>query len=93
MHTWSMQGRKAYVHCWGGVGRTGIVAGCYLIEHGHYTGEAALAQLQLLWRRMSADKQRRKPHTPETEAQRRYVLNWAQQDLRADKGDLSHELV
>ena len=48
-----MQGRKAYVHCWGGVGRTGIVAGCYLIEHGHYTGEAALAQLQLLWRRMS----------------------------------------
>lgn len=93
LHTWRMQGRKAYVHCWGGVGRTGIVVGCYLIEHGHYTGEAALAQLQLLWTRMSADKQRRKPHTPETEAQRRYVLNWAQQDLRADKGDLSHELV
>lgn len=93
LHTWRVQGRKVYFHCWGGVGRTGTVAGCYLIEHGHYTGEAALAQLQVLWTRMSADKQRRKPHTPETEAQRCYVLNWAQQDLSADKGDVSHELV
>ena len=80
LHAWVMQERTSYFHCWGGVGRTGTVAGCYLIEHGHYTGEAALAQLQLLWTRMSADKQRRKPHTPETEAQRRYVLNWARHE-------------
>lgn len=93
LHNWRMHGRKTYFHCWGGVGRTGTVAGCYLIEHGHYTGEAALAQLQLLWTHMTADKQRRKPHTPETQAQRDYVLNWAQRNTNGDKGDAHNELV
>ncbi|NJN80266.1 MAG: hypothetical protein HC797_07245 [Anaerolineales bacterium] len=27
-------GNPVYVHCWGGVGRTGITAACYLIRHG-----------------------------------------------------------
>lgn len=77
---WLRQGRRIYFHCWGGVGRTGTVAGCYLVEHS-YGGETALAQLQVLWTRMSEDKRRRKPHTPETKAQRDYVLNW---DAMAD---------
>lgn len=72
---WQRQQRKVYFHCWGGVGRTGTVAGCYLVQHG-YTGKAALVQLQQLWTQMSEDKQRRKPHTPETQAQRDYVLSW-----------------
>ena len=52
------------------------MVGCHLIEYG-LSGEAALDHLRLLWTRMSADKRRRKPHTPETQAQRDYVLNWA----------------
>ncbi len=72
---WRQQHRKVYVHCWGGVGRTGTVVGCHLVEYG-LTGEAALEHLSLLWTRMSEDKRRRKPHTPETQAQRNYVLNW-----------------
>ncbi|HOJ15021.1 MAG TPA: tyrosine-protein phosphatase, partial [Deltaproteobacteria bacterium] len=36
------QGRPAYVHCWGGKGRTGTVVGCYLARHGIATGSAAL---------------------------------------------------
>jgi len=28
-------GRNPYVHCWGGVGRTGTVIGCWLIRHGY----------------------------------------------------------
>ena len=72
---WQRQQRKVYFHCWGGVGRTGTVAGCYLVQHG-YSGEAALEQLKQLWTQMSEDKQRRKPHTPETQAQRDYVLSW-----------------
>ena len=28
-------GRNPYVHCWGGVGRTGTVVGCWLIRHGY----------------------------------------------------------
>jgi hypothetical protein len=30
-------GRTVYVHCWGGVGRTGTVVGCWLIRHGYAT--------------------------------------------------------
>ena len=30
----SPDGRKVYVHCWGGVGRTGTVVGCYLVRQG-----------------------------------------------------------
>lgn len=29
-----------YVHCWGGHGRTGVIAGCYLREHGLTTDQA-----------------------------------------------------
>lgn len=72
---WRRQGRKVYLHCWGGVGRTGTVVGCQLVEYG-LSGDAALEQLRLLWTRMSEDKRRRKPHTPETQAQRNYVLGW-----------------
>ncbi|MFC7411855.1 protein-tyrosine phosphatase family protein [Hydrogenophaga atypica] len=73
---WLLQRRRVYVHCWGGVGRTGTVVGCHLVNNG-FNGEAALAHLRLLWSRMSADKRRRKPESPETEAQRNYVRAWA----------------
>jgi len=34
-------GRKIYLHCWGGIGRTGTTVGCYLVRRGK-TGEEAL---------------------------------------------------
>ena len=34
------QGGTAYVHCWGGVGRTGTVIGCWLVRHGLDRGDA-----------------------------------------------------
>ena len=34
-----------YVHCWGGVGRTGTVVGCYLARHGIATGQECLAKI------------------------------------------------
>ncbi len=37
-------GQTVYVHCWGGVGRTGTVIGCWLVRHG-MTGEAALDEV------------------------------------------------
>jgi len=37
-------GQRVYVHCWGGIGRTGTVIGCWYVRQG-LTGEAALARL------------------------------------------------
>ncbi len=66
-------GRHAYVHCWGGVGRTGMAVGCYLVRHGH-SGEAALGQI-FAWRR-SLSAFTYYPRSPETEEQADFVRNW-----------------
>lgn len=66
-------GRIVYVHCWGGVGRTGTVIGCWLVRHG-LTGEEALAQLAEWWK--DVEKAYRAPSSPETSEQREYVLCW-----------------
>ncbi len=56
------EGRTVYVHCWGGVGRTGVVVGAWLIRHGVATGETVLEVLRRLrvadavgWRRGARD--------------------------------------
>jgi hypothetical protein len=66
-----------YVHCWGGVGRTGTIIGCWLVRHGK-SGEEALAAIAGHWTTMA--KRARHPHSPETDAQRHYVLEWARRD-------------
>ncbi len=66
-------GHVVYVHCWGGVGRTGMVIGCYLVRHG-MTGEEALADVHQLWH--TTDKSRTRPSSPETPAQQEWVRKW-----------------
>jgi len=73
---WLADGRSIYVHCWGGVGRTGTVVGCHLLRKG-YSGEAALEQLGKFWQGMAKDKRLRHPRSPETDEQWNYVLNGA----------------
>jgi protein-tyrosine phosphatase len=58
-----------YVHCWGGCGRTGVIVGCYLVEHGSRPDEA-LERVQELTRGLQT-----KP-CPETSAQRVTVRRW-----------------
>ena len=66
-------GETLYLHCWGGVGRTGTVVGCLLRELGYPAGEA----LDLIGRKwLSMEKRNRHPHSPETPAQREYVAHW-----------------
>ena len=64
-------GHKVYLHCYGGIGRTGTVVGCHLVRHG-MDGETALGQITS-WRQDTTDSWRR---SPETEEQRQFVLNW-----------------
>jgi ADP-ribosyl-[dinitrogen reductase] hydrolase len=69
------QGGVVYVHCWGGVGRTGLVVACWLQEHGR-TPDAALAELSAKWR--TVNKSSRKPQSPETPMQMDWVNTWPQ---------------
>lgn len=67
--------RPVYVHCWGGIGRTGLIVGCWLASRQGLSGDAALDKLAWLW--STCPKSRRRPRSPETQEQRRYVLDWA----------------
>ncbi len=68
-------GRTVYVHCWGGVGRTGTVVGCWLVRHGE-SGTSALEQIAEWWR--GVEKASLIPGSPETCDQSEYVLNWVE---------------
>ena len=65
-------GQPAYVHCWGGRGRTGTVVGCFLARHGYATGQRALDFVQYL-RRTDAKSDTLSPETP---AQCQFVREW-----------------
>ena len=65
--------RNVYLHCWGGIGRTGTTVGCYLVRHGMTAGQA-LAQMAQWWQ----EDPRRTwyPRTPETDEQVEFVQEW-----------------
>jgi protein-tyrosine phosphatase len=65
------RGRTVYVHCYGGVGRTGTVIACHLVRPGT-PAQDALASIAE-WRRETPDGHRESPETPE---QRRFVEDW-----------------
>ena len=66
-------GKLVYVHCWGGVGRTGLIIGCWLARRCG-SGSKALERLAELWK--TCPKSRRKPESPETREQKDYVRSW-----------------
>ncbi len=68
-------GRTVYVHCWGGIGRTGTVVGCWLVRQG-LAGDEALAQIAEWWQHV--EKSRRVPRSPQTHEQHEYVRRWAE---------------
>ena len=61
-----------YLHCLGGIGRTGTVVWCYLIRHGLAGCKEVLSRIQDI-RKVTEDHYRR---SPETEEQRDMVLAW-----------------
>ncbi len=76
-------GRVIYVHCWGGVGRTGCVIGSYLVRNG-WTGEDALATVGSLFATMTRGKLARHPAgSPEMPQQCAMVRTWSEQRAAA----------
>jgi len=63
--------RPVYLHCLGGLGRTGTVVGCYWVRRG-MPGDEALRHLGRLRQGTSLAQY----SSPETEAQRRLILSW-----------------
>jgi ADP-ribosylglycohydrolase len=66
-------GRRVYVHCRAGIGRTGTVIGCLLVERGR-SGDAALEELNRLWKQCARAQTWQR--VPETENQADYVREW-----------------
>lgn len=70
-------GRKIYLHCWGGIGRTGTTVGCYLVRRG-MSGEEALRQLAEWWQTVPKSHIHRR--SPETHEQAQFIREWTQHE-------------
>jgi ADP-ribosyl-[dinitrogen reductase] hydrolase len=79
------RGGRVYVHCRAGIGRTGTVVGCHLIEHG-LSADAALLRLNELWR--DNERSLTWPDVPETDEQRDYLLAWSPQSDPMQSADV-----
>ena len=64
-----------YVHCWGGIGRTGTVVCCWLVERG-LSGDQALVEIALLREGI----RKRQIRSPEMDEQQEFVRGWRTDD-------------
>jgi ADP-ribosyl-[dinitrogen reductase] hydrolase len=69
-------GQLTYVHCRAGIGRTGTVVGCFLVERG-MSGAEALDELNRVW--LQCKRSNSWPHVPETDEQSEFVRKWTPQ--------------
>ncbi len=67
-------GKRVYVHCWGGIGRTGTVIGCWYVRNGA-TGDEALVRIRQC--RIGIEGA-----SPETDEQRDFVRSWREPSAR-----------
>ena len=67
-------GYNVYVHCWGGIGRTGTVVGCWLIRHAYATKADVMDVIAEL--RLGDHGTGQTKVAPETAPQRAFVQAW-----------------
>jgi hypothetical protein len=77
-------GRSLYVHCRAGIGRTGLVMGCYLAEEGGGDGKAAIKHLNQLW--LQSERAKSWPKVPQTAEQADYIQRWPKVGKRTAEG-------
>ena len=65
---------KVYIHCWGGVGRTGVIVGCLLADRQGYDYQQALETLRQLFTDCPKSAYR---WIPETEEQCKFIEKYA----------------
>jgi Dual specificity phosphatase, catalytic domain len=75
--------RNVYVHCHAGIGRTGLVIGCYLAQECG-DGTAALKDLNRLWRQ--SERAKSWPKVPQTAEQAEYIQRWPTLGKRTAQG-------
>ena len=75
--------RRVYVHCRAGIGRTGLVIGCFLADQ-ESNGKTALKILNRLWRQ--SERAAIWPKVPQTAEQADYVRLWPTFGKRTAKG-------
>jgi Cyclin-dependent kinase inhibitor 3 (CDKN3) len=68
------ENRPAYVHCLGGLGRTGMVVGCYLARLALASGRGVLDLLSALRRNTATGNLA----SPQTDSQVELVLSWVE---------------
>jgi protein-tyrosine phosphatase len=64
-------GQSVYLHCYGGIGRTGTVVGCYLARHG-ISGTEAVEHISRLRAGIPASWMQ----SPETPEQMEMIMKW-----------------
>jgi ADP-ribosyl-[dinitrogen reductase] hydrolase len=67
------EGRRVYLHCRAGIGRTNVVAGCWIASQCG-AGDVALERLNRQWR--DSPRARSWPSVPETSEQGEFVRRW-----------------
>ena len=65
--------RCVYIHCRAGIGRTGLVVGCYLADTAG-DGKAAIKELNQLWQQ--SERAKSWPTIPQTSEQADYIRRW-----------------
>lgn len=74
---------KVYIHCWGGVGRTGTIVGCLLSHQHNYDFEETM---NALTRAFSDCPKSAYRETPETKEQRDFIARYAAEMKQEELG-------